>query len=109
MFSYLKAKITNIDYSCYQAVAELHFVDSNSEIISVVEKLDILSSCNNLPCPIEDYFLKCKIVEEKNTQYLVDISRPYGVLSENGEFLFLVDKNMISTVHFDDRLMHDRI
>lgn len=104
MFYYLRVSITNIDRSCYPPNVEFYFTDFNNQTITIVEKLDIISSYSNISFPIEGYFLKCEIIEETCDQYVIDISKPYGVLSVDDRCLFNVGKNMISNIHFDDIL-----
>ena len=102
MFGYLKIEITNIDSSSYPKIATFHFIDLNDNVITVTEKLDILTSCNEIFAPISGFFVKCKIMKESSKKYLIDISNPFGILSENNESIFYVRKDMISTKHFDD-------
>ena len=104
MTCYLKINITEVDYSSYPAIAKFNFIDSNNQVITVDEKIDVLTSCEKIPFPISDYFLACKIIEETAEEYFVDISKPFGVLSEDNRFLFCVKKDMISNSHFDDKL-----
>lgn len=103
MFGYLKVEITNIDSSCYPQFATFHFVDSNDNQITVTEKLDILTSSDAIFVPISGFFVKCRIVKKSSKDYLIDISNPFGILSENNESMFCVRKDMISTKHFDDK------
>ena len=102
MFGNLKIDITMIDYSGYPAYATFGFVDSNGKEIIVVEKLDILTSNYNITFPTTGFFLKCKILENREDVVLIDISKPYGVLSINNECIFSVSKEIISEKHFDD-------
>ena len=102
MFGYLKIEITNIDSSSYPKFATFHFIDSDDNVITATEKLDILTSYNEIFVPISGFFVKCKIMKESSRDYLIDISSPFGVLSKNNESIFYVRKDMISTKHFDD-------
>ena len=102
MFGYLKIEITNIDCSFYPKFATFHFVDLDDNVITVTEKLDILTSCNEIFAPISGFFVKCKIIKEFSKDYLIDISNPFGILSKNNESIFHVRKDMISLKHFDD-------
>jgi len=104
MYKYLKLVIVKIDDSNYPAVAYCNFSDSDEKAISITEKLDILTSQNidknNLP--FNDYLLKCRILEEYENNYKIDISDPYGVLDDNNDFVFTVNKSMLSSNHYDD-------
>ena len=102
MFGYLKIEITNIDSSSYPKFATFHFIDSDDNVITATEKLDILTSYNEIIAPISGFFVKCKIMKESSKDYLIDISSPFGILSKNNESIFYVRKDMISTKHFDD-------
>lgn len=104
MYKYLKLIVSNIDNSNYPAIAYCNFLDSNERVVVITEKLDVLTSQNidkkNLP--LNDYLLKCKILEEYEDSYKIDISDPYGVLDNNNNFIFVVDKCMLSNKHYDD-------
>lgn len=102
MFGYLKINITIIDNSYYPTYATFCFVDSNDKEIIVVEKLDILTSIEKLPIPTTGFFLKCRILEDRENVVLIDISEPFGVFSINNECIFSVNKKMISEKHFDE-------
>lgn len=102
MFAYLKIEIASIDRSHYPEFATFYFIDSNNSLITVTEKLDILTATDTILAPISGFFVKCKILEESSKEYLIDISKPFGILSENNESTFRVRKEMISTKHFDD-------
>ena len=102
MFGYLKIEITDIDNSYYPNLATFHFIDSTGKVITVTEKLDILTSFDDLSVPISGFFVKCKIFKESSEDYLIDISNPFGILSENNESIFYVCKDMISMNHFDE-------
>lgn len=103
MTCYLKINITEVDYSSYPAIAKFNFLDAKNQVTTVVEKIDVLTSGEIITIPISDYFLTCKIIEETAEEYFVDISKPFGVLSEDNRFLFCVKKDMISNIHFDDK------
>ena len=107
MFGYLKIEITNIDSSSYPKIATFHFIDLNDNVITVTEKLDILTASDRILAPTSGFFVKCTIVKETLKDYLIDISNPFGILSENNESIFYVKKEMISTKHFDDLYNHD--
>ena len=104
MYKYLKLIVINIDDSKYPSVEYCNFLDLNEKVISITEKLDILTSKNirknNLP--LNDYLLKCRILEEYENSYKIDISDPYGVLDSNNNFIFIVNKSMLSNNHCDD-------
>ena len=104
MYKYLKLSVIEIDDSKYPSVAYCNFLDLNEKVISITEKLDILTSQNirknNLP--LNDYLLKCRILEEYENSYKIDISDPYGVLDSNNNFIFIVNKSMLSNNHCDD-------
>ncbi len=104
MYKYLKLIVVNIDDSNYPPVAYCNFLDSNEKVISITEKLDILTSRNigknNLP--LNDFLLKCKVLEEYENNCKIDILEPYGVLDDNNNFIFTVNKSMLSSNHCDD-------
>ena len=101
MFAYLKVEIINIDSSSYPEFATFQFVDKNDKVITVIEKLDILTSLKEVSAPISGFFVECKILRETSNYYLIDISKPYGILSNNNECVFYVHKDAISQQHFD--------
>lgn len=102
MSNYLKINVTEVDYSSYPAIVRFDFIDSHNQVIRVVEKMDILTSKDKVFFPISGFFLKCEIVEETAEGYFIDISKPFGVMSVDDGFLFCVNKDMISSEHFDD-------
>ncbi len=52
-------------------------MDLNEKVISIIEKFE--NSCK------------------------IDILDPYGVLDDNNDFVFTVDKSMLSSNHCDDK------
>ena len=104
MYKYLKIMVVNFDDSNYPMVAYCNFFDSNIKVISMTEKLDILTNQNicRKSLPLHEYLLKCRILEEYEDSYKIDISDPYGVLDSNDNFIFIVEKNMLSNKHYDD-------
>ena len=79
-------------------------MDLNEKVISITDKLDILTSQNirknNLP--LNDYLLKCRILEEYENSYKIDILDPYGVVDSNNNLIFTVNKSMLSINHCND-------
>lgn len=104
MYKYLKLSVVEINDYNYPAGAYCNFLDLNEKVVSIIEKLDILTVQNidKNDLPFNDYLLKCKILKEYENNYKIDISDPYGVLDDNNDFVFTVDKNMLSSNHCDD-------
>lgn len=104
MYKYLKLKIVNIDTSNYPPIAFCSFLDLNEKTIIVVEKLDILTShsFDEIKLPLNEYLLKCKIIDENENGYKIDICDPYGVLDNNNNSVFIINKCMLSKKHYDD-------
>lgn len=104
MYKYLKLSVVEINNYNYPAGAYCNFLDLNEKVVSIIEKLDILTVQNidKNDLPFNDYLLKCKILKEYENNYKIDISDPYGVLDDNNDFVFTVDKNMLSSNHCDD-------
>jgi len=103
MIKNLKVNIDNLDDSTYPIMATCSFKNLKKETCTIHEKLDILSEnilkVNSIP--LSGYFLKCKILDESEVAYLIDISIPYGVISLDNKSVFWVDKSLISDKHFD--------
>ncbi len=92
----IKAKATKlVDNTGYPEVVLIEFNDYAGKKHNFIEKWPVVSAQEFDGSFPKDCTIACTIVEEKETSYIVDTSKPWSIESEEGLTIFEISKNLL--------------
>ena len=91
--NYVEIDILNIVDSSYPVFVKCRLIDHNENSHYFIDKLPVVADYDSLP-PCKGK-LRCKVIEEKEKTYVIDISLPDDIQSTEGKYQFEIYKNII--------------
>lgn len=101
---YLKVKIEKY-VSCNQpGFVSCIFKDVNGKEWRIIEKIPVLTA-NDIPkekLPLEGFYVAGEILSEETDKIYFNISKPWGIETEDGETKFKIFRHQLSEKHSDE-------